>query len=112
MRKEMGEGNYYEKALASGMSLTLSDTMLNNLYGMNEVALFAGVDKLTLDGQELADGTTISANSIFSNLDPERNVNLSFSSGTVSIYAIPEPATATLSLLALAGLAMRRRRRG
>lgn len=98
-------------ALFSGMSLTLSDAMLNELYGMNEVALFTGVDKLTLDGQELADGIRISANSIFSNLDPEWDFNLSFSGGTVSIYAIPEPATATLSLLALAGLAMRRRRR-
>lgn len=99
-------------ALSSGMSLTLSDAMRNSLYGMNEVALFTGVDKLTLDGLELADGIRISANSIFSNLDPEWDFNLSFSSGTVSIYSIPEPATATLSLLALAGLAMRRRRRG
>ena len=98
-------------ALASGMSLTLSDAMLNELYGMNEVALFTGVDKLTLDGQELADGIRISANSIFSNLDPAWDFNLSFSGRTVSIYAVPEPATATLSLLALAGLAMRRRRR-
>ncbi len=98
-------------ALSSGMSLTLSDAMLNELYGMNEVALFTGVDKLTLDAQELADGIRISANSIFSNLDPEWDFNLSFSGGTVSIYAVPEPATATLSLLALAGLAMRRRRR-
>jgi hypothetical protein len=76
------------------------------------VALFTGVDKLTLDGLELADGIRISANSIFSNLAPAWDFNLSFSSGTVSIYSIPEPASTTLSLLALAGLAMRRRRRG
>ena len=31
--------------------------------------------------------------------------------GTVSITLVPEPATATLSLLALAGLAARRRRK-
>ncbi len=98
-------------ALASGMSLTLSDAMLNNLYGMNEVALFAGVDKLTLDGQKLADGIKISANSVFSNFSPEWDFHLSFSNGTVSIQAVPEPASGTLSLAALALLAMCRRRR-
>ncbi|MBQ4593317.1 MAG: PEP-CTERM sorting domain-containing protein [Akkermansia sp.] len=38
-------------------------------------------------------------------------VLLKSASATVSTYAVPEPTTATLSLLALAGLAARRRRR-
>ena len=97
-------------ALTSGMSLTLSDSMLQELYGANGATLFTGVDTLTLDGEEIADGSKISADGVFSNLDTSYNYSLSYANETVRLQAIPEPATATLSLAALALLAMRRRR--
>ena len=74
------------------------------------VTLFTGVDKLTLDGTEIIDGSSHSANGIFSNLDTGYDYGLSYSNGAVSLQAIPEPATATLSLAALALLTLRRRR--
>lgn len=97
-------------ALTTGMSLTLSDSMLQELYGANGVTLFTGVDKLTLDGTEIIDGSSLSANGVFSNLDSGYDYGLSYSNGAVSLQAIPEPATATLSLAALALLTLRRRR--
>lgn len=98
-------------ALATGMSLTLSESMLADLYGYNAVTLFTGVDNLTLDNVTMADGETLNANGVFSNLDTRYDYSLAYVGGMVSLAAIPEPATATLSLLALAALAARRRRK-
>ena len=98
-------------ALASGMELNLYDSMLAQLYGYKDIVLFNGVDNLTLDGQQLVDGDVVNVNGVFENLDLAYDYTLSYNNGVVSIKAIPEPATATLSLLALAGLAARRRRR-
>ena len=91
--------------------------------------LFSGVDGLCLDGdfnflEEL--GLTeprVKAADVFANpeFDGEREYYLFYSGaaqggagervGTVYLMQIPEPATGTLSLLALAALAARRRRR-
>ena len=98
-------------ALVSGMSLTLSESMLADLYGHKAVTLFTGVDKLTLDNADLADGTTLSINGVFSNLDSGADYTLTYIDGMVRLAVIPEPATATLNLLALAALATRRRRK-
>lgn len=98
-------------ALVSGMSLTLSESMLADLYGYKAVTLFTGVDKLTLDNADLADGTTLSINGVFSNLDSGSDYTLTYIDGMVRLAVIPEPATATLNLLALAALATRRRRK-
>lgn len=98
-------------ALVSGMSLTLSESMLADLYGHKAVTLFTGVDKLTLDNAALADGTTLSINGVFSNLDSGSDYTLTYVDGMVRLAVIPEPATATLNLLALAALATRRRRK-
>lgn len=95
-------------ALVSGMSLTLSESMLADLYGHKAVTLFTGVDKLTLDNADLADGTTLSINGVFST---GSDYTLTYIDGMVRLAIIPEPATATLNLLALAALATRRRRK-
>jgi len=97
-------------ALATGMSLTLSESMLADLYGHQAVTLFTGVDKLTLDAVDIADGAALNVNGMFSNLDTGYDYNLAYVGGMVSLSAIPEPTTATLSLLALAALAARRKR--
>lgn len=97
-------------ALATGMSLTLSESMLADLYGYKAVTLFSGVDNLTLDNAAVADGETLNASGVFSNLNTGYAYSLAYVGGMVNLALIPEPATATLSLLALAALAARRRR--
>ncbi len=98
-------------AISSGMSLTLSDTMLESLYGANGAALITGVENLTINGEYIADGTTISANGLFNNLTETQACTLSYADGTISLHIIPEPATSTLGLAAVALLALRRRRK-
>jgi MYXO-CTERM domain-containing protein len=63
----------------------------------------------------LMDGGQVAAADYFSNLEGNSGLVLSYNgtAGTVTItntQAVPEPTTATLSLLALAGLCARRRR--
>lgn len=99
--------------LASGMTLGLSPEMLEKLYSGVSLELFTGVDSLTLDGKAITAGTTLPADDIFSGLSADYTYEMGFNGGVVSLSAtmVPEPTTATLSLLALAALAARRRRR-
>lgn len=110
--------------LSQGAVINLSDNLMVAIKGMvrgERLVLFSGVDSLTLDGGAYDSETTYAAERYF-NLEgvkfsdgfvveyniPEGSVN----GGVVSLYmATPEPATATLSLLALAALAACRRRR-
>ena len=98
-------------ALTTGMSLTLSESMLAELYGHKPVTLFSGVDNLTLDHVAIADGETLNANGVFSNLNVGYDYSLAFVGGAVNLAAVPEPASATLTLAALVLLCARRRRK-
>lgn len=88
----------------SGKALTISDGVIINaigLFGAEEEGLetlFANVGKLNME-----DGVSVNVNGVTS--------RLFYNEGFVVVGAVPEPTTATLSLLALAGLAARRRRR-
>lgn len=95
--------------IADGATImvTVSTEMLENLDDQ-EFTLFSGnVSNLT------------NANIVFTDNneeteDKQANISLGSTSGSIKVdstVAIPEPATATLSLLALVGLAARRRRR-
>lgn len=94
--------------IADGATImvTVSTEMLENLDGQ-EFTLFSGnVSNLT------------NANIVFTDNneeteDKQANISLGSTSGSikVEIQAVPEPTTATLSLLALVGLAARRRRK-
>ena len=104
-------------------ALTLGDAVLNFSnnavidLGNNAITIGDGttINVLLADGQD-ADNLTLfvnakadSATSVNVNIvDADGNV-LSTASATIS--SVPEPTTATLSLLALAGLAARRRRK-
>lgn len=119
--------------LELGSGLTLNpDTLaaIKNLSGDDTVALFTGVGALTLDGDVFTKGTDvldatsgIDLSKYFSLADAQTPAVLSDeqlssgyylgfdANGTLYAGVIPEPTTATLSLLALAALAARRRRK-
>jgi len=105
--------------LPSGERITLSGNILDTLAGLGKndrLTLFTGVSSLELGGtsyNELAasEATDLSNYFTFDGLE-QGNYQLGYADGVVSVQSlIPEPTTATLSLLALAGLAARRRRR-
>ena len=90
-------------------------TLLEDIKVQTEgMVLFTGIDSLTLpDMVTTTASARLWAGSVFSNL-PGQNYYLDYKAdaGSLSlVYAVPEPATATLSLLALAALASRRRRK-
>ena len=118
--------------LVSGAdSITLSGSMLDAVMNLGECesyTLFTGVDALTLtfDGSSvtyqpgtLNEGHKVLASTYFSNFvgtAQENSLYITFNIGEVgggelAFYQAPEPTTATLSLLALAALAARRRRK-
>ncbi len=112
---------FQDGALAMGSSLTLildgSSELYINIGTMKpgeSLTLFTGVDQF----QASADAATIDeASKVFGNLtagDFKLTYSGANSDGIVALVAqraVPEPTTATLSLLALMGLAARRRRR-
>ena len=126
-------------ALTFNSGLTLGGTLLEVIADLEEgesFTLFTGVASMNLQQtvtlynmrslaeqteeaisySTLMDGQQVAAADYFSNLSGNSGLVLRYDStdGSVSIAhvaAIPEPATATLSLLALAALAARRRRR-
>ena len=107
--------------LSLSTGITLDDTTLNRVYSLNtgeSLALFTGVDGLKLGETSytsISENDEILASPYFTNLnsDQYRLTYTGTDNGTLSILsaAVPEPATATLSLLALAALAARRRRK-
>ena len=96
-------------SLTTGMTLDLAPLMLNGLYNGESITLFTGVDALSVDNKTIAAGTILDATGIFTGPDSEYTYYISYDGSNVSL-SIPEPTTATLSLLALAALAARRRR--
>lgn len=134
---ELGGGMTLNGMLSLQTGLTLSGAVHSEVLGLEageSYALFTGVDDLLL--QEVvalynlgavaepaevgltfasaADGTQVAAGDYFTNLADAEGLVLHYDagSGTVSIMqTVPEPATAALSLLALAALATRRRRK-
>ena len=78
------------------------------------ITLFTGlenVDWATVTGNAVSD--CVWAGAVFSNMAGNYSYYLNYASdtGSLVIQIVPEPATATLSLLALTALAMRRRRK-
>ena len=116
-------------SLTLGSGLTLDLLNLGKLTTNDSLELFSGVTSLTFtkldEGGNGTDTTTtsaittgeIDASTVFSGLGKDDfwlTYTGSADRGIVSLVAqrdVPEPTTATLSLLALVGLAARRRRR-
>ena len=111
--------------LTLGLGLTLSGDILadiRNLQAGQSLTLVSGLESLAVQTQELMrsveyatvqSGQELVAADHFSNLQGVGNLVLVYdeTAGTVKItQTVPEPTTATLSLLALVALASRRRR--
>lgn len=98
-----------------GSGLNLSGSLLNSLLdgSTDSITLFDSVEALTLGGA--AYSHELYASEVFVNADlqntDDKKFVLSYDGSNVTLYTVPEPATATLGLLALAALASRRRRR-
>ena len=108
-------------ALTLGSNLTLNEAVLSNIAALTEenssLVLFTSVTALNrYDASGIAllstNSTAIDASEIFAGFEAETyQVDLIDGNLSIGIYTIPEPTTATLSLLALAALAARRRRK-
>lgn len=109
--------------LEQGLTLAPADIAAADRLHGNPYYLFSGVDAITLSGSAFIDTDTaitaadgIDAHTYFANVG-EGQYRLVYTGaadgGKVYLASeiVPEPATATLSLLALAALAVRRRRR-
>lgn len=97
-------------SLSSGMVIDLSAELLALMYKGDTIDLFSGVDSLTLDSVDIAPDSITNVNFTVDSKLQQFNMGYS-NTGIVSITLIPEPATTTLGLLALAALATRRRRK-
>ncbi|MGN0874416.1 MAG: hypothetical protein ACI4OZ_04425, partial [Akkermansia sp.] len=112
-------------SLTMGSTLTLNDVTLSGdlLAGWTDrtqsLTLFSGVDALALgtgtaSGEAITEENGVDASTYFKNLG-QGEFLLTYTGaaggGEVSLVNVPESTTATLSLLALMGLAARRRRR-
>ncbi len=107
------------KALTGGDKINLVLTLGAEYSDNEQVVLFSDVDvaRFILDGVELSTTDSLLANTFFTGAWVNDETTLSYDriNGTISLQhlntvTIPEPTTATLSLLALAALAARRRR--
>lgn len=105
--------NKHNLILSADTPITLS---LNEVDG--SIIFFTNIEQLSIvDGEVttvVAEGANLTQ--YFSNITTADGRDLSgyqviYSSGTLSMTLVPEPTTATLSLLALAALATRRRRK-
>ena len=92
--------------IGDGVCITATNLDISAEDGM--VTLFANINKLTIDSKTAESGV------IMMNINGvEQEVTYDATDGVIKVSAgaIPEPTTATLSLLALAALAARRRRK-
>ncbi|MGN0837274.1 MAG: PEP-CTERM sorting domain-containing protein, partial [Akkermansia sp.] len=107
--------------LSDSSTVSLAGTVLTQLSSLEEgdtLDLFTGISSLTLSGNTYTTDLTATDNVLLENYFTGLNGGsyaLGYTAATGTLYAqclsVPEPATATLSLLALSALAARRRRR-
>ena len=91
-----------------GQMYTIREELTMNAVKVNEFAIGSANGNATSSGENF-DGM-LSGFKVFTSTEFESNSAIATALGTAP-KSIPEPTTATLSLLALAGLAARRRRR-
>ena len=114
-----GQGLRLGSSLTLMQDISLSSLDLENVYGLTQGAsynLFSGVDALTMNDKTYTEPFTpdvrIDAVGWFRGVDAE-HIYVTYDGSNVGLYCMvpmPEPTTSTLSLLALAALAARRRK--
>ena len=107
-------------ALTFGSGVQLGDNLLAEVLALGygeSLALFSGIGEFSLPVAAAAtelESSRVLASSVFSNVQ-SANLYVDFqvidNVGSLLVVNVPEPATTTLSLLALTALAMRRRRK-
>ena len=111
----VGDGNTLIIDVSNGLTfnLNLDDSVAHTEGEMSYFVLFTDVETLSLVGADSWDEVSINYNFGGNYEDPTMGYDAA--TGTLYVAAksapIPEPTTATLSLLALVGLAARRRRK-
>ncbi len=106
-------------ATSEGEKINLVFTLGTEYTEDSLVQLFSNVYTVNflMDGEEVDTSLTLRASDFFTGDYINENTTLTYDSTTKEVYlqginkVVPEPTTATLSLLALAALAARRRRR-
>ncbi len=104
--------------LATSVNMNGYDIILSNdtpitlqlAAGSEEVPFFTNIGTLTIGGETITNGTSLTSVLNITNAADFAGYNIIYAGGNISLI-IPEPATATLSMLALAALATRRRRK-
>ena len=115
----MGDSVLTFNATSDGKKINLVFTLGAEYSEDEQVVLFSNVDivKFLMDGEEVDTSSPILASEFFAGAGINENTTLHYDSTANVVYlqgvskVVPEPATATLSLLALAALAARRRRK-
>lgn len=97
--------NGYELKLSSATPITLNFTP-----GGTSIPFFTNIGQLYIDDIPIGVGSSLSGLLTITNMEAFSGYSLSFSNGALNLI-VPEPATATLSLLALTALTLRRRRK-
>ncbi len=105
-------------ALTFGGKVTMGDNLFSALQELSRkdeyITLFTGLSDLILPTVASVESSgRVWVGDIFSNLAGDEHYYFNYKAdvGSLSVVFIPEPTTATLSLLALAALAARRRRK-
>ena len=101
----------FAKSREKAITLTLADDLISNINGENAYTLFTKVGGV----DDFKQGTAYNASDYFSSSYIDENTKLILNKDgslilTGLVDVIPEPSTASLSLLALLGLSLRRRR--
>lgn len=104
-------------ALTFGSGIKMGDKLLASVGALSygeTLNLFTGLSEVSLPAVAATESSRVLASSVFSNVQSENlyvEYHLVGDVGTLLVANVPEPATATLSLLALSALAARRRRK-
>ncbi len=112
-------------SLTLGRNITVGDSLMGAVRALNQgnsLVLFTGVTDLTFSGvadpaMSMLDAgvsalSYIDAAEVFAGLDANiYTIGIEHGNVSINMLSIPEPTTPALSLLALAGLAARRRRK-
>ena len=95
-------------------TLTLAERQTITLSSLDEnLPFFTDISQLIIDGKQIAEGTDLGEYLVLVSPDNKEYTNISviYQNNSIMAASIPEPTTATLSIIALAALTTRRRRK-